>query len=233
MDAYMRPPRTKSLRLTACAAVGVALLAAASCAVRPTTIEPSDAMKAETRILGVLEDMYRQEYGMWNVTREDGRLLRILAETSGAKHIVEIGTSDGCSALWFCLALQTTAGRLITHEIDDYRASLARENFQRAGVDHLVTIVEGDAHKTVTNIKGKIDILFLHADKTGNLDYLNKLLPLVRPGGLIIAHSTTANSQDMKDYLDAVTTDPNLVTTFLRETDKGIGLTLKKPASTR
>ncbi|MBN2270023.1 MAG: class I SAM-dependent methyltransferase, partial [Sedimentisphaerales bacterium] len=133
-----------------------------------------------------------------------------------------------CSALWFCLTLQATGGTLITHEIDDYRASLARSNFKRAGIEHLVTLVEGDAHKTIKDIKGPIDILFLDADKSGNLDYLNKLLPLIRPGGLIIAHNTTDRAEEMKDYIEAITTNPSLETVFLHKNDQGIALTLKK-----
>jgi len=165
---------------------------------------------------------------MWNVPAEDGKLLRILAESMGAKKVVEIGTCNGCSALWFCLALRTTGGNLITHEIDDYRASLARDNFKSAGVERIVTIVEGDAHKTVADITGPIDILFLDGDKTGNLDYLNKLLPVVRPGGLILAHNTTDRVDEMKDYIKRITTDPNLETSFLHKNDDGLALTLKK-----
>lgn len=219
----------KRLIVAVCALIGPAVIAACwAAADKPTETKLSADAKAEAKILGVLDDLYKEKYGMWNVPPEDGRLLRILAETMGAKKVVEIGTSNGCSALWFCLALRATGGRLTTHEIDDYRASLARASFKRAGVDHLITLVEGDAHKTVTNIKGPIDILFLDADKTGNLDYLNKLLPLVRPGGLILAHNTTNQAADMKDYIKAVTTDPKLETIFLHKQDQGLAVTLKK-----
>jgi hypothetical protein len=114
---------------------------------------------------------------------------------------------------------------------DPNRVLLARENFKQAGVDRLVTIIEGDAHKNVTQLKGPIDILFIDADKSGYLDYLNKLLPLVRPGGLILAHNTTDVAERMQDYLDAVTTDPKLETIFLHEQASGIGVTLKKRRS--
>jgi len=189
---------------------------------------PLAASQAEARILGVLADMHKERYGLWNVTPEDGRLLRVLAESIGAKHIVEIGTSNGYSGIWFCLALRSTGGKLVTHEIDDYRVSLARENFKRAGVEKIVTIVEGDAHKTVSRIKEPIDILFIDADKSGYLDYLKKLLPLVRPGGLILAHNTTDYMDEMQDYIKAVTTDPKLETIFLHKEGEGLGVTLKK-----
>lgn len=178
----------------------------------------------EKKILAVLNDMRtNQSRGMMNVPQEDGRLLRVLTETVGAKHVVELGTSNGYSGIWFCLALRKTSGKLTTHEINASRASLARENFKRAGVDNLVTLVEGDAHEEVTKIKEKIDILFLDADKEGYIDYLNKLLPLVRPGGLIIAHNITPQQAD-PEYIEAITTNPDLESVLYG----GVSVTLKK-----
>lgn len=181
---------------------------------------------AEKKILAVLDDMLEnQRRGMMNVSLSDGRLLRLLTETVGAKHVVEIGTSNGYSGIWFCLALRTTGGKLTTHEIDEGRASLARENFKRAGVDKMVTLVMGNAHETVTKIKDPIDIVFIDADKSGYIDYLKKLLPLVRPGGLILAHNVNMRIQD---YTEAITTNPDLETVFLHMQAAGVSVTLKK-----
>ncbi len=184
---------------------------------------PIPANEEEKKILSVLEDMNaNQSAGMMNVPPTDGRLLRLFTEATGAKHVVEIGTSNGYSGIWFCLALRTTGGKLTTHDIDAHRAALARENFKRAGVDNLVTLVEGDAHETVARLKEPIDILFLDADKAGYTDYLNKLLPLVRPGGLILAHNVDSTGQD---FINAITTNPSLDTVFQVQ---GFGVTLKK-----
>jgi predicted O-methyltransferase YrrM len=139
---------------------------------------PVPKTAAEKRILDVLDEIRRGPW-MANVAPLHGRLLRILTEAVKAKNVVEIGTSNGYSALWICLGLQKTGGKLITHEINPERASLARENFQRAGVEQIVTVVLGDAHETISRLKEPIDILFIDADKSGYLDYLNKLLPLV------------------------------------------------------
>jgi caffeoyl-CoA O-methyltransferase len=190
---------------------------------------PAKERGTEKKILAVLDDMYRnQREGMLNAPPEDCRLIRILVEATRAKHVVEIGTSNGYSGVWICLALRATGGHLTTHEIDPKRAALARENFARAGVQDLVTLVEGDAHKEVEKLKGSIDVLFIDADKTGYIDYLNKLLPLVRPGGLILAHNTRNCARDMKDYIQAVTTNPDLETVLLNENEQGMGVTLKK-----
>lgn len=188
--------------------------------------------KSEKRILDVLDRMCRDEYNaLLSVPPEDGRVLRLLAETMGAKNVVEIGTSNGYAAIWFCLALRTTGGKLTTFEIDPFRAALARENFRQAGVDKLVTLIEGDAHEKVMLLKEPIDIVFIDADKSGYLDYLNKLLPLVRPGGLILAHNTTDVAEQMQDYLKVVTSNPKLETIFLHKEGSGIGVTLKKRRS--
>jgi predicted O-methyltransferase YrrM len=196
-----------------------------------TSIEsfPIPGSDEEGRILEVLAEMAENEGGgMRNVSPEDGRLLRLLTEATAAKHVVEIGTSNGYSGIWFCLALRATDGRLTTHEIDAERAALARTNFQRAGVDRLVTLVEGDAHEEVTKLKGPIDILFLDADKSGYIDYLEKLLPLIPPGGLVLAHNMSRNMADPK-YVEAITSNPDLETIFLhRSLFGGVGVTMKK-----
>jgi predicted O-methyltransferase YrrM len=185
--------------------------------------------EAEERALQVLEELRQtQSRGMMNVPADDGRLLRLLAETTGAQRVVEIGTSNGYSGIWICLALRSTGGRLTTFEIDAGRAALARENFARAGVADLVTLVEGDAHQEIAAIEGPIDILFLDADKDGYQDYLDKLLPKLRPGGLILAHNTTNAGRDMQGYLTAVTENPALETLFLHQQYQGMGVTLKK-----
>lgn len=220
----------KRLLVTGCISVEF-IAAAMSCAMsgKPAKDESQGLGEAQAKILSVLQEMSKSERSaMWNVTPEDGRLLRVLTEAVGAKNVVEIGTSNGYSGIWFCLALRATGGKLTTHEIDARRVSLARENFERAGVSDIVTLIEGDAHQTVTRLKEPIDILFLDADKAGYLDYLNKLLPLVRPGGLILAHNTSDLGSMMQDYLKAVTTNPDLETIFLHEEDMGIGVTLKK-----
>jgi len=191
----------------------------------PQRQPPLPANEEEKKILSILEDMdLNQRRGMMNVPQEDGRLLRLFAEATSARHVVEIGTSNGYSGIWFCLALWTTGGKLTTYEIDAHRASLARENFKRAGVDKLVTLVEGDAHETVTKLKEPIDILFLDADKEGYIDYFNKLLPLVRSGGLILAHNVGSAGQN---FNKAITADPNLETSF-QGRGQDLSVTLKK-----
>ncbi len=179
----------------------------------------------EKRILEVLDDVYRRHRYL-SVPEEDGRLLRVLAESTGARHVVEIGTSTGYSGLWLLLALARTGGRLTTYEVDRGRHDTARGNFERAGLARQATLVLGDAHAEVTKLAEPIDLLFLDADKEGYLDYLTKLRPLVRPGGLV-AHNMASPPPDPA-YVRAVTTDPALETVFLNMHAAGVGVTLRK-----
>jgi predicted O-methyltransferase YrrM len=178
---------------------------------------------SEKKILSVLHRMAASHETYLSVPDADGRALRLLTEAKGARNVVEVGTSTGYSGLWFCLALQTTNGHLTTFEIDHSRATMAREHFKEAGVEQMVTIIEGDAHQQITKLKEPIDVVFIDADKSGYLDYLHRLLPLVRPGGLILAH----NMDMVPDYAKAVTTNPELETVLYTE-GAGLGVTLKK-----
>ena len=178
---------------------------------------------AEWKILAVMDHMMKAHLTYLSVPPQDGAALRLLAEAADAKNIVEIGTSTGYSGLWFCLALQRTGGHLTSFEIDHERASTARGHFQDAGVEKLVTVVEGDAHEQVAKLKMPIDVAFIDADKSGYLDYLRKVLPLVRPGGLILAH----NVEMVPDYVKAVTTNPDLETIFYMP-GGGLAVTLRR-----
>lgn len=180
----------------------------------------------ERKILQGINDIVQKQGRRLNVPTADGRLLRLLAESIGAKQIVEFGTSNGISAIWMSLALRKNDGKLITHEIDPNTAALARENFAAVGVTDIVTVVVGDGHEKAKELKGPIDLVFIDADKEGYADYLKKTLPLVRPGGLIVAHNMNPRMA-AGDFVKAITTNPDLETVFYME-GGGVSITLKK-----
>jgi len=187
---------------------------------------PAAGSEGERRILDVIDDVYRNHRYL-SVPREDGRLLRILAESIGAQRVVEVGTSTGYSGLWLLLALSKTGGSLVTFEIDESRHAMARGNFERAGLAKQATPVLGDAHEEIPKLKGTVDLAFIDADKEGYPDYFRRLLPLVRPGGLVVAHNMASPPPD-PDYVRLVTTDPALDTVFVNMDAAGVGITLKK-----
>jgi caffeoyl-CoA O-methyltransferase len=179
--------------------------------------------ESEKRILATISEAVKAKELYANVPASDGRMLRVLTEAINAKNVIEIGTSTGISGMWFAMALERTGGHLTTFELDHTRAELARAHFKKAGVDKLVTLVEGDAHQNVAKLKDPIDAVFIDAEKEGYIDYLHKVLPLVRPGGLILAH----NANMVPDYVKLVTSDPNLESSFYMEGNQLV-VTLKK-----
>ena len=189
----------------------------------PTAARALAKTGAERRILAVLDEMRRNGEIRFGVPEADGRRLRLLTEAVGARNVVEIGTSTGYSGLWLSLGVLPAKGQVTTFEIDPGRAESARRHFLKAGVDQQVTVVVGDAHSAISRLKDPIDVVFLDADKSGYVDYLNKLLPLVRPGGLILAH----NTDDAPDYLRQVAANPDLDTVLLTQ-GSALSVTLKK-----
>lgn len=200
----------------------------------PAAGRPSPTLEAATQpkddgeraILSALDDIQQKQGRRMNVPTADGRLLRTLAEALDAKTVVEFGTSNGVSAIWLSLALRKTGGKLITHELDPDTAALARKNFVQAGVAEIVTVIEGDGHEKASELKGPIDLVFIDADKEGYLDYFQKTLPLVRPGGLICAHNMNPR-QASADFVKAIATNPDVETLFYMD-GGGMAVTLKK-----
>ena len=182
--------------------------------------------RREMRALAALDEMTKGKWHL-NVTTREGRVLRQLTEAVGAKRVVEIGTSSGYSTIWLALGVRGTGGKVFTHEIDPEKIKLASENFRNAGVDDLITIIEGDAHATIKQHKEPIDVLFLDAEKKGYVDYLQQLLPLMRPGGLILGHDMHRPMPDPR-YIEAITNNPDLDTSFIMMESFGISMTVKK-----
>jgi predicted O-methyltransferase YrrM len=130
----------------------------------------------------------------------------------------------GMSGLWTSLALLATGGKLMTFELDPGRAGEARKHFEQAGMDKSITVVVGDAHANLSkHIRGPVDFVFIDAEKEGYVDYLNQMLPRVRPGGLILAHNTNL----VPDYIKAVTSHAELETLFYIN-GNGLSISLKK-----
>ena len=125
-----------------------------------------------------------------DVSPTQGALLSVIARLSGARRVLEFGTLAGYSAIWLARAIGDE-GRLITLELDEPTAAIARENLNRAGVGDRVEIVVGpaidSARQLVASGAEPFDLVFIDADKPNNRHYLDAALELSRPGTVIIA----------------------------------------------
>jgi predicted O-methyltransferase YrrM len=177
-----------------------------------------------------LARMAKNQWGMWNVNADEGAFLRNQVVKVKAKHALEIGTSNGYSSIWIALGLRQTGGHLTTLEIDSARARLAQENFRAAGVESLITLRHGDALEEIPKLQGPFELVFIDAWKQDNIRYLEMVLPKVPPGGVIVAHNVTNERSLMEDFIERITTDPQLKTTFVDPGPGGFSVSVKKPA---
>ncbi|MCI4364693.1 MAG: O-methyltransferase [Thermoplasmata archaeon] len=165
------------------------------------------------------------------VSAVQGRLLGLLARLVGARTILEIGTLGGYSTIWLARALPP-GGRLTTLEIEPTHAQVERANLDRAGLSHLVDVVNGPARDSLARLvaegRGPFDFVFLDADKPGYPEYLAGVLRLARPGTLLVAdnvirhgavddpHSTDPRVQGVRRFLELLAADPRLEATALQ-----------------
>ncbi|MEZ8219908.1 putative O-methyltransferase YrrM [Candidatus Fervidibacteria bacterium JGI MDM2 JNZ-1-D12] len=189
--------------------------------VQAFALAPKDAplKEREKEIEPLLQELEAVRGRFSNVPRTDGQFLNMLVKISRSRHVLEVGTSNGYSAIWICLALEETDGHLTTIEIDPERVKLAKENLKRAGLDHRVTFLEGDAHKIVPTLEGPFDFVFLDADKGREQDYFGYLYPKkLLPGALILVHNAIRMRRAMQRYLDMISAHPEFDTLMVSTT---------------
>jgi caffeoyl-CoA O-methyltransferase len=180
-----------------------------------TSAEPALLLElaAETR-------RFSDAHGMM-VGRLEGRFLKLLVAAAGARRVLEIGTFTGYSALSMAEALPAD-GRLITCELDEDHAALARRFFARSEHGAKIELRVGRAIDTVRTLEGPFDFVFIDADKPSYADYYAAVLPLLAPGGVIAvdnvlwsgrvidASVNDANTRALRAFNDLVADDPRV-----------------------
>ena len=193
----------------------------------------------------VLRDIARegQAEDLPIIDAEVGALLRVLSVAVNAKQILEIGTAIGYSGIWLAGALPP-GGRLITMERSESRAKTARANFERAGLADRVSVVVGDAKLLANKVAGPFDVIFQDGDKPLYLAMLDRLVDLLRPGGLLITDNVlwdgevvpgfvspprrpAADTQAIAEYNERINRDPRLMVVTIPLRD-GLAIAVKK-----
>ncbi|HET6146122.1 MAG TPA: O-methyltransferase [Polyangia bacterium] len=144
-----------------------------------------------------------------NVTPAQGRFLQILAQSMGARRILEVGTLGGYSAIWLARALPPS-GQLVTLEIDPATAAIARVNLARARLDKIVDVRIGPALATLKTLAAEarepFDLVFIDADKQNNPEYFQRALDLTHSGSLIVVDNAVRGGA----IIDADSRDPDV-----------------------
>ena len=160
------------------------------------------------------------------VAPNQGKLLMLLAQTCGARRILEIGTLGGYSTIWLARALPAD-GRLVSLEYDPGHAEVARKNLARAGFAGRTEVRVGRAVDLLPQVEGPIDFTFIDADKASNPDYFAGALRLSRPGSLIVVDNVVrggavtdpsgdANVQGIRRMNEMIAAEPRVTATAVQ-----------------
>jgi predicted O-methyltransferase YrrM len=155
------------------------------------------------------------------VTPEAGRLLYSLVRATRPTTVVEFGMSFGISAVHLAAAVRDNGhGRVVTTELSDTKIAAAKQTFAETGLDDVITILEGDALSTLTDLDEPVDFVLLDGWKDLYLPVMKLLEPHLSAGVLVVADN--ASAPDMKPYLDYVRNPDNGYVSFnflVRESD--------------
>ncbi|HYM69956.1 MAG TPA: class I SAM-dependent methyltransferase [bacterium] len=162
-----------------------------------------------------------------NITPEAGRLLSILVRVLGARDILELGTSNGYSTIWLAWAASATGGHVTTVDQAPHKIAMARENLARAGLDGRVTIREGRILDVLRSLAGPVDFILLDADRPSYTGYLDPLLRLLRPGGLLATDNVVSHGSEVTEFVARLRADPALET-VTPPVGSGVELTYKR-----
>ena len=208
---------------------GVLAAAAAIALLTVHTAAPAAAQRsASADVSRVLAAIKARDTGQLAVSEEDGRFLRVMIATRGAKRALEIGGASGYSAIWMGLGLRETGGRLVTIEYDPVRAKELAENISKAGLADVVQVLSGDAFQQIPKIDGTFDFVFLDAWKKDYKRFFDLVYPRLDKGGLFVAHNVVNKKSEMGDFLDAVQKHPSLWTTIVSPSGEGMSVSLKR-----
>ena len=213
-------------RLIQCGIVGLSM----ALMILPPRVGAQGAKPTREQVLRHLDKMRETQPGMWNIAPSEGEYLSNVQKLK-AQRVLEIGTSNGYSAIWLALGLRET-GQLITLEINRRHYSLAQNNFEATGIDGLIDSRLADALEEVPKLAGPFDLVFLDADKRDYGKYLEMVLPKVSSGGVIAAHNVTDMAGQLQDFLETIRTNPELRTEIVAVGPGGLSISYKKGPST-
>jgi len=180
--------------------------------------------KADDVLRRIENDVWRRWYPI--IGPRKGRVLADLVRRNRPKRILEVGTLIGYSAITMCKELGFDA-EMVTIEIDDQEAEIARRNIEEAEIKPEVKVIAGDALEIIPRLEGEFDMVFIDAAKNEYLDYLRLVEDKIHEGSLIIADNVGPRAYATGDYLGYVRRSGRYESRFVPVGGDGMEVSIK------
>jgi predicted O-methyltransferase YrrM len=166
-----------------------------------------------------------------NLEPDTARLLAVLVRATGARRLLELGTSNGFSTLWLADAARSIDGRVVSVELDPARSAQALAHLSAVKLDGLVELRTEDAAQTLKDSADAAwDMIFLDAERPAYVGYWSDLLRVLKAGGLLVLDNAISHADELRDFRQLVVEDPR-VSDALVPTGAGALLIVKEAAS--
>jgi predicted O-methyltransferase YrrM len=151
-----------------------------------------------------------------NVEPPTAELLGVLIRATGARRILELGTSNGYSTIWLADAAEVNGGRVVTVDVDARRSELARENLRSAGVEGRVELRTEDAAQTLAGSEDAAwEFVFLDAERPAYPGYLPELVRTLAPGGLLAVDNVRSHEHELVEFTALIEAEQALTQTVV------------------
>ncbi|GAA3601324.1 class I SAM-dependent methyltransferase [Nonomuraea rosea] len=143
-----------------------------------------------------------------NMTPAAAAFVAVLIRAQGGGRVLEIGTSNGYSAIWFADAVRDLGGDLASVEIDAGRAELARGNIAKAGLADQVTVVHADGGQVLAErASGSADVVVLDAERPAYAGYWPQVRRVLADGGVVAVDNAVSHREQVAAFLAEVAGD--------------------------
>lgn len=188
----------------------------------------------ENFVLEKLTELEKTRKDFWNLPRESANFINMLIKMNHIKTVLEIGTSNGYSAIWICDALKKNDGHMVSLEFWQKRIDLAVENLKACGLLDFVTIKCGSAFTLIQELTPEdfksdtleLDMIFIDANKSEYIKYFELVHPLLKKGGIILADNVTSHPEKTQPFMDEIYSREDYQTQLL-PFDGGLLMALK------
>ena len=192
-------------------------------ALASVTTGVSNLGRMEARLEALLDRLHREGVAVdaalsdrrerrRNLQPDSARLLHLLVLATGARHLLELGSSNGYSTIWLGAAVAANGGKMVSVDLDQGRLADARANIAAADLGETVELRHEDAATTLTDADtASFDFVFLDAERPEYPAYWADLVRVIRPGGLLAIDNVTSHAEEVADLRTLIAADRRVI----------------------